>query len=232
MRGDAGASFGAAAAAAAVALFLAAALVIGEPPAFDARGTEFAAFYEERQTRIQVACALNAVSGLMLVWFLATVASLTAAPGARRASVAAFGCGLVFVALFLVDNTALAVGALRPENMAADPELASALHDLEWLTQGMAAPLGAGMLAAYALLALREREIWPSWLGWLALLAAVAYLLRLGILFTTDGPFAGDGAIGLYLPVASIGAWLLLASVVLTLGRRESPWSQRLAGSR
>jgi hypothetical protein len=57
------------------------------------------------------------------------------APYGAAAGVA-FGCGLVFTALFLVDVTALAVSALRPENMAADPELAVALRDFELLAMG------------------------------------------------------------------------------------------------
>jgi hypothetical protein len=225
MRDDTWAPYGAAAGAIAIGLFVAAALVIGERPALDASGAEVAASFGENRTRIQVACALNAAMAPFLVWFLATVASLTRAggPGTRRAGTVAYGCGLIFIALFLADVTALAAGALRPENMAAAPELAAALHDFEFLAMGMAAFAAAGVPAAYAVLVLRDKAIWPDWLGWLAAIAAPAYALRVGTLFTTEGAFAADGALGLYVPVVAIASWLFVASVVLALRLSRSP---------
>lgn len=218
-RSDSWTPYGAAAGALAIALYVAAALVIGAPPDFDASGAEVAAHIERNSTRIQVGSAINAVSTPLFVWFLATVASLARAggPGARRDGAVAFSCGTIFVALFLVDLTALAVSALRPENMAAAPELAAALRDFEWLAMGMAAPAVAAMLAAFAVLSLRDGVVWPRWLGRLAAIAALAYALRLGTLFTTEGAFAADGALGLWLPVFAVAAWITTASVVLAL---------------
>jgi hypothetical protein len=223
MREDSWAPFGAAAGAIAVVLFLAGAVVLGERPDFDSPGTEVAAFFDSHRTRIQVGVALDVAATPFLVWFLATVASSARAggPAARRAGTIALGCGLVFVSLFLADVTSLAVGALRPENMAADPELASALRDYEGLLMGAAAPIGAGVLASFAVLALRHGLLWPRWLGWLAALAACAYWLRIGTLFTTRGPFAADGLLGLYLPVGAFATCLLIASALLALDLRR-----------
>jgi hypothetical protein len=223
MRDDSWAPYGAAAGAIAIALFVAGALISGGRPDFDARGDEVAAFFDEKRTRIQVSTALDAAVAPFLVWFLATVASLARAggPRARRAAAVAYGCGLIFVTLFLADVTALAVGALRPENMVAAPEVAAALQDFEWLAMGMAAPPAAGALAAFAVLVLRDRAIWPAWLGWLAAIAAPVYAVRVGTLFTTEGAFAADGVLGLYVPVTAIAAWFLLASVVLAVRVRR-----------
>lgn len=52
--------------------------------------------------------------------------------------------------------TALAVSALRPENMAADPELAVALQDFELLAMGSAAFVMAGVMAGFAALVLEH----------------------------------------------------------------------------
>jgi hypothetical protein len=223
MREDSWAPYGAAAGAIAVALFLAGALVIGERPDFDSPAADVASFFDSHRTRIQVCVALDVIATPFLIWFLATVASLSRAgdPAARRAGTIAFGCGLVFTSLFLADVSALAVGALRPENMAADPELASALQDFEWLLMGAAAPIGAGVLAAFAVLALRHGLLWPRWLGWLAVGAAVAYILRIGTLFTTQGPFAADGPLGLWVPVGAFTAWLLVGSALLATRLRR-----------
>ena len=209
--------YGAAAGAVAVLLFAAGGPLLGERPGFDAPGAEVAAYLADRRARIQIACALVALSAPLFVWFLATVASLTErhGPAARRAGLVAFGCGLMFLTLFLADVTSLAVGALRPENMAAAPQLAAALRDFEFLAMGMAALAAAAMLAAFAVVALRHRAIWPPWLGRLAAVAALAYSLRVGTLFTTDGPFAADGLLGFWVPVVAIASWWTVAGVVL-----------------
>jgi len=89
---------------------------------------------------------------------------------------------------------------------------------------GMAAPLGSVLLAAFAVIALRDGMVWPRWLAGLGAVAALAYLLRVGTLFTAEGAFAADGLLGFWLPVLAIAAWVSVASVVLALGlRRQSP---------
>ena len=209
--------YGAAAGAIGVVLFVVATAVQGERPAFDASGAQVVAHLAEHRTQIQVSCALFALSVPLLVWFFATVASLAraAGPAPGRAGAFAYGCGLIFSALFLADVTTLAVGALRPENMARDLELAIALRDIEFLLMGMAAFMAAAALAAFAVIALREKAVWPEWLGLLAAIAAVAYSLRTGTLFTTTGPFAADGVLGLWVPVIAFAGWTVLASAVL-----------------
>jgi hypothetical protein len=209
--------YGALAGALAVALFITGAVLMGERPAFDAPGAEIAAWFGDNRTRIQLASAFDAAAAVLLVWFFATVASLAraAGPGAQRAGAVAFGCALVFVTLFMADLTALAVGALRPENMAAEPELAAALRDFELLAMGIAAFAVVGLLTALAVLIVHERAIWPRPLGWFAALAAVAYAPRIGTLFTTEGAFAADGVLGIYVPVIAFASWVLVASVML-----------------
>jgi hypothetical protein len=215
---------GAGAGAAAIALYLMASLVMGTPPDFGAPAPEVAAWLDEHRTQIQVGAAIHAAWAPLFVWFLVTVASLARAggDGPRRAGLVALGCGLVFLTLFLVDVTALVVAALRPANMAADPELAAALHDVSWLAMGMAAPAVSGVLGAFAVLALRDGVLWPRWLGGLAALAAAAYALRVGTLFTTDGAFAADGVLGLWVPVVAAAGWLFVGSAVLAV-RNSKP---------
>jgi hypothetical protein len=231
MRSDSWAPYGAGAGALAVVLYAVGSLVRGEPPDFDATGAEVAADLDQNRTRIQVGSAIHAAWTPLFVWFLATVASLVrvGGSGARRAGAFAFACGTIFIALFLVDVTALTVSALRPENMASAPELAAALRDFEWLAMGMSAFLVSGMLAAFAVLALRDQALWPQWLGRLAVIAALAYALRVGTLFTTEGPFAADGVLGLWLPVGAAAAWIVIGSGALALRLRGASEPRELA---
>jgi hypothetical protein len=229
--GRTAASYGGAAGSLAIVLFVAGGVLAAGQPGFDASGPEIAAHLDENRARIQVACVLYALMAPLLVWFLAAVASFAeeAGEGARRCARLAFALGTAFVTLFLADVTTLAVSALRPEEMAAAPELARALRGFEWLAMGMAAPLVVGMLLAYAVLALREGAVLPRWVGWMAAIAAPLYALRIGTLFGDKGAFAADGVLGLVVPVAAIGLWVLLASVALTLepaprpGKTQSP---------
>src|SRR5918999_5828012 len=206
---DEWARFGAGAGAVAVVLYLVGGGIIGAPPDFDAPATEAAAYFEDEQGRIQLGSAFIAASAPFLVWFLATVTSLARAggPGARRAAAVAYGCGLASLILFLSDVAALTVGALRPENMLAAPELAAALLDYSFLAIAMAAFLTAGVFAAFAVMVLRDRALWPDWLGWLAVLAALACTLRIGTLFTTEGAFTAGGGPGFLGPRIGFLGW-------------------------
>jgi hypothetical protein len=190
-----------------VGLFVAGALVIGERPVFEAPGALETVFAFKHQTQIQIGCALFAASAPFFVWFVATVA---AQARGRVAGAVAFGCGLVFVALLMVDVTALAVAALRPRV----PELAAVLRDIEFLAMGAAAPAVAGLLAACS-------AIFGGWAGRLALVAAALYLLRLGTLFTVKGPFAADGLLGLWVPVIAFAGWIVVASLAASPGREQ-----------
>jgi hypothetical protein len=219
MSDDSRAVGGAAAGAVAVVLYLLGGLLIGAPPDYDGPG-DAAAYFADEGDRIQLGSAFFAASAPFLVWFLATVASLARAAGAaaRRAAAVAYGCGLAALALFMADVAALVVGALRPENMTASPELATALLDFSFVAIAMAAFLTAGVFAAFAALSLRDKSLWPAWLGWLAALAAAACALRVGTLFTTEGVFTAGGALGFWAPVVAFVGWIAAGSAALALG--------------
>jgi hypothetical protein len=217
VNGDRGETLGAASGAIFVVMFVIGGLLMPLPSDYGGPPSAAAAYFEENDTQIQVGSAIIAAAAPFLVWFLATVRSLAqaAGPAARRAAAVAYGCGLTTLALYLSDVAALTVGALRPENMSASPELAAALLDVSFLAIAMATFLTAAILVAFAVLALRDRALWPQWLGRLALIAAVAYGLRIGTLFSTTGPFTAGGALGFWTPVVALMIWLVLASGLL-----------------
>ena len=108
--------------------------------------------------------------------------------------------------------------------MAASPELASALFDFSWLALGVGSFTFAGVFAAFAVIVLRDNALWPDWLGWAAAGVAVAEALRVGSLFTTEGPFrAVEGAFGFWVPVSAFALWTLIASISLATSVRNSP---------
>jgi len=205
----------------AVVLFGVGFAVIPDLPDADAASAEIAAYWGDDSNAIQVGAAFLAASALALLWFLATLTSvLRAAEGGPRLASTAFGAGLLGIGVLLAGIGVFAVAALRPENMQANPELAQALYDFNAMGYGVSSLVFAGFFVATGLVTLRFGGL-PSWLGWLALVAALATALRLGSLFTTDGPFAFDGVLGFWAPLIAFAAWTLAASVVLVeaLGR-------------
>jgi hypothetical protein len=224
LSGDRWGTLGAASGAIFVAMFVVGGSLMGTPADYGGPPSSAVEYFHDRDSQIQVGSAIIAVAVPFLVWFLATIRSLAraAGPAAARTATVAYGCGLTTLALYLSDVSALTVGALRPGNMAASPELAAALLDYSFLAIAMATFLTAAILVAFAVLALRDGAIWPRWLGWLALIAAAAYSMRIGTLFTTTGPFTAGGALGFWTPVVALMVWLGVASGMLAL-RRPTP---------
>jgi hypothetical protein len=87
---------GAAAGAVAIGLYAAGGLLVGTPDDFGAPAAGAAAYFNGRQTEIQIGSALFAASAPFVVWFLATVARWHAMQGrpppARARSRSACGC--------------------------------------------------------------------------------------------------------------------------------------------
>lgn len=220
---DSWARYGAASGVVAVVLFGVGFFLIPEPPDPDAPAAEVAAYFAEDHGSIQVGAAFIAAATLPLLWFVGTLTSvLRRAEGGPRLSSIAFGAGVITIGLLIADLTAWAVAALRPENMQAAPELAQALNDFSLLVIGLGAFVFAGFFLAVGLVTLRHQAL-PAWLGWLALVAALAVGLRIGSAVTTDGVFSYDGVLGFYAGLVAFAAWTLIASIHLLdqLGKDE-----------
>jgi hypothetical protein len=115
--------------------------------------------------------------------------------------------------------------------MAASPELATALFDFSWLALGVGSLTFAGVFAAFAVIVLRDKALWPDWLGWTAAGVAIAEALRLGSVFTTEGPFrAVEGALGFWVPVGAFAIWTLIASISLATSVKRAPEPSGLFG--
>jgi len=222
---DKWARYGAATGIGAIVLFAVGFFVIPEPPDPDATAGEVAGYFVEEQDGIQVGAAFLAASGLALLWFLATLtAVMRRAESGPRLSSTVFGAGVIAIGSFLAGVTALAVGAYRPANMQASPELAQALLDFDRLAVGVGSLVLAGFFLAIGVLSLREKAL-PGWLGWTALVAALLVAFGIGSIFSTDGVFAADGVLGFWAGLVAFAAWILAASITLVeaLGHPGTP---------
>jgi hypothetical protein len=107
-------------------------LILPNAPDLDAPGTDWAAYFTDHQSRIQVGVIVLGVGLFFFIWFLGSLrtALARAEGGEGRLASVAFGGGIVAVATLLVAASAGAVAALRPGDL--DPNTTRAFNDLGW----------------------------------------------------------------------------------------------------
>ena len=191
-------------------------VVIPKAPAFDSSPARIQQFYIQHRHDLHVGLFIASFGCFFFVWFLGSLVShLRAAEGREgRLTAIVFGSGLIFIADFIIALAVIAVAAFRPEQTSA--ELIRALNDLGFLLAVTVALVATAFFAAIARLSLKTAAL-PSWLSWLAVLAAIGNGLAVGGVFKDTGAFsAGNGALAFYVPFISFLLWILLASIVLT----------------
>jgi hypothetical protein len=186
---------------------------LGSPTDYGDPAAEVASYYREDQREVQVSVVLWTAGLFFFLWFLGALRSvLRSAEGAPSTfSAIAFGAGLLSAAFLGLTAAFVAAAAARPDEL--DPELTRIVDDLTFLVLGPGSFAVVGFLVASALVVLRCGAM-PAWLGWLALVPAVAQALSVGIVFTDRAPFGGSAP---FYVVGTLGllAWVLSVSIVL-----------------
>jgi hypothetical protein len=202
VKDDSYAKYGAATGLISVILLLVGFLIVTpSPPDLSASAEEFSQYFIDEQDGIRAGILIVSLALFAFIWFLGSLAqTLRVTAGAPRLPSIAFAGGVIAVALLAVTLTAFAAAAFRPEETS--PELTRALNDVGVMVAAPASAALAALFAATALVILRGGGL-AEWLGWLCGATAVAQLLPLGVIFTDEGAFAGDGALGLMVPVLS-----------------------------
>jgi hypothetical protein len=205
---------GAATGALSVLLFIVGFGIFPAPPDVDASASEIHAYYSEEQNGIQAALALLIAALFFFIWFLGSLRSALriAEGGTGRVSSIAFAGGVVSAGALFTLITLIAGAALRPEETTA--EVTSAINDLAVVSGAPALAGLTALFAASAKVALRHGAFSGS-IGLLLLLAALAQPFAVGAMLTDSGVFAGDGALGLFLPIAAFGLAILATSGAL-----------------
>jgi hypothetical protein len=183
----------------AVLLFVAAAIVGGETPDFDAPGQEVIDFYVENEGSQFAASILAAYGGLFLIFFAGALRSVLrrteAAPGGLSA--VAFGGGLV-AAVGVLTFAGLSF-TLADGGEALEPGAAQALSALNG---DFFFPLATGISALLLSsgIAMVRSDALPGWLGWIAIV--------LGVLAVTP--------VGFFAFLAGL-IWIVVTAIVFTV---------------
>jgi hypothetical protein len=188
--------------------------IFPNPPDVDAAATEVHAYYLDEQNGIQASLVVLIAALFFFIWFLGSLRSALreAEGGTGRVSAIAFAGGLVSAGALFTLITLIAGAAFRPEE--ATPEVTTALNDLAVVTGGPALAGLTALFAASAKVALRHGAFSGS-VALLLVLAALAQPFAVGAMLTDTGVFAGDGVLGLFLPVAAFGVAILALSGAL-----------------
>ncbi len=194
------------------------AVVIPNPPDLNAPSQEWASYFLSHHSAIRAGVVILAVAFFFYIWFLGTVTSVLriASGGPRLPSIALIG-GTLAGAMLLVGLSAEAVAAYRPQGV--DPATTRELADVFLMVGVAGIPAFTVFFAATAIVLLRSGAF-PGWLGWLTVVAALVQPLTFGALFTKSGAFAGDGALGLFVPfIVTMVAYLALSALITAWAR-------------
>jgi hypothetical protein len=187
----------------------------GGEPAFDASGEEILSFFETRNDSLYpIGSFLGLIAVLALLWFFAGFwAILRTAEGAPPwRSVVALGSGLAFVILVMRPGWDLA--GFRVDD-GVDPQLARLAYDDGNLGFANAWLALASFLFAAGWIIVSSRAL-PPWLGWVALVAAVGFLV--GRAFWTTSIWL--------IPYTLYWLWTIVISAQLLRGRWRPEPSQ------
>lgn len=213
---------GAATGALSVLLFIVGFAVIPTPPDVNASAIEVHAYYLDEQDGIRASMVLVTAALFFFIWFLGSLRSALRAAegGAGRVSSIAFAGGIVSAGALFTLITLIAGAAFRPEETPA--EVTMAINDLAVITGAPALAGLTALFAASAKVALRYGAFSRS-IGLLLVLAALAQPFAVGAMLTDSGAFAGDGVLGLILPITAFGVAILATSGVLVQRAGRAP---------
>jgi hypothetical protein len=193
-----------------VALMVVGSFLIFDVPEADAPEQEIADYLADSDnlSRNIMGGYLWGIGAVAFLWFLTRLRSdLRRAEGGTGAlTTLVFGAGVVFAAVWLVSAAITASVAFAVELNDApvsDPDLVRVLPSMG----GLVLLLGGGFAGALLLLAVSgaifRTDVFPRWLAWLGIVAAIALLPDL---------FYGN--------ILPLWVWVFIASIVM-LGRRE-----------
>jgi hypothetical protein len=195
------------------------------PPTPPSRtGTDVLAFFAEHRTRIQVGQIGAMIMSTLLFPFFAVVSREIArmersrSPGFSILAAMQFGGGVLLIVYFQLCSMIWLILSFRAD---LDPSLARMLNDAAWLIFVMVFPAYVMQMLCMVVSAWRDGRTtptWPRWTGYLNLWVALAGSGGGIAVFFTSGPFAWNGLIGFYLPIAVFAGWLATMTYVLLKG--------------
>lgn len=179
------------------------------------------AFVADHLNGIKAQVMLNGIGLALFLWFLGALWGVlrSVEGGPARGSAIASGGALVGVALTLVGL--VLTGASTLTTSLPQAETVPMLYTASALSLAFGGAAFTVFFLGVAEVSLRVGGL-PKWLGWLAVLAAIASVFGFVTPYAQSGIFnPATGALGFYAHYIAFVVWLLLASAALTVAQHR-----------
>jgi hypothetical protein len=136
-----------------------------------------------------------------------------------------FGGAVLLLVFFAVCGMLWLAATFRPELSASTVRT---LNDLSWLIFVMVFPAYVLQMVCMAIAAFHDHgpgRVWPRWAGYFNLWIGISGMGGGLAVFFKHGPFAWNGLIGFYVPIAMFAIWICVTTYLLHTGI-----SRQLAG--
>ena len=184
-----------------------------ESPDFDSPLREWTEYAEDNGDKFRVAAVLMGLAAFEFLWFLGLVRSAlgeaeTRARGFTRLAFIVLAGGIVGIAGLTLAVVSIAAALTHGGETA--PEILRSTNMLAAAPFGLASVGFATMLYTASFVIMRAGGL-PRWLGWVALMGGLFFLLQLGTWLSEDG----DNAFGVFYPLGFLT--LIVFSVAASL---------------
>lgn len=187
--------------------------------------SDVAAFYEQHRNYVRAGQLLGLIfSTLLLPWFAVISVQMARIEGIFPVlALIQFGGGVLLIVFFQICSMLWIIAAWRPE---LDPNLIRLVHEASWLIFVMVFPAYTLQLICIAIAGFidkSEHPIFPRWACYLNIWVGLSAIGGGFATFFKSGPFAWNGLLAFWLPVACFAVWLLVMAALLIMGiKRQS----------
>jgi hypothetical protein len=191
-------------------------------PSFDAG--QIAEIYRHHTTQIRIGTIIMVASSGLVTPFAAVVAIHMRRIEGRDApvlSLTQFAAGTTGIMMFLTEAMFWSIAAYRPER---SPEATQVLNDIAWFFTVMPFCLivvQALCVAALILGGPQDQTVFPRWLGYFNLWAALLYIPGGTMTLFHSGPLAWNGIFAFWVPATVYCAWFSTMAVQITKSVRR-----------
>jgi hypothetical protein len=179
---------------------------------------QIAAMYVDHQLSIRIGCAVMMIGGALWASWCGVIAMFmrrmeSGYPSLTYTALCCIGYGVwIFEAFPLV----WAVAAFRAD--AVSPEITRMLNDVGWFFFVFTWPPFALLCFCLAAAILHDRNtpvIFPRWVAYLNVFSGLALTPGILIAFFKNGPFAYNGILSVYIPLAIFFIWIVIMTKLL-----------------
>ncbi len=175
-----------------------------------ATAEEIRQLYADNTAAIKLGLVIvMAASALLVPWAAAISGQLRRIDGANAlAATQLVSCGLLSLE-FITPIGVWMAAAYRFDDRSA--EVTQALHDVGWIlfvTVIWSLWVQMWCIVAAIFIDRGAEPVLPRWLGYLTAWSAILITPAGLVLFFKDGPFAWDGIVGIYIPLAAFAIWM------------------------